>query len=375
MRYKIAHIAKPIAGVGVYVQLIINNINEELFENVLVCNLDDSIIDIKDRAGRDIQKYHANIIREINPLKDIKALFSTINHLKKIKPDIIHCHSAKAGIIGRIAGLVLGIKTIYTPHAFSYLSSNKKIVRFIYKFIEKSLITKSTKILAVSESEKNRALNELNIAESKVLQWNNSIPDIKITSKPSLLNIPKDYICAIGRPSYQKNIEFLLTVLAETKKSKKDIHLVLLGIGHYSPEIQNVERIIEANNLNENMTIVPWLERADTLSILKDSGVYVSTARYEGLPYSLIEALCLAKPCVATNVDGNKDLIKNGVNGYLVKEGDVSGMSERILKILSDNKKYESFALNSRAIWEANYNIENTIARIENIYLTEIKQD
>lgn len=373
MKYKIAHIARPIAGVGVYIKLLVNNISDSRFENYLLHNQNDQIISIENKGKKRIKKYHINIIRAINPIQDFITLIKLINYLRKLKPDLIHCHSAKAGILGRIAGWFVGVQTVYTPHAFSYLSTSNRLIRFFYLSIEKILAHTPSKILAVSDSEKSRALNDLKHNPQKILVWNNSIPDIISEKTPTILDdIPKKFICAIGRPSYQKNIELLLEVLNEIRVAKPSIHLVLLGIDYYSPEIDNVKRLIQKYKLEPNITLIPWLEREETLAILRQSMIYVSTARYEGLPYALIEALCLAKPCVVTDVDGNKDLVKDGVNGYVVHPSGKLNMATKIISVLDNDLLSQKFSLNSRKIWEDNFNIEKTIENLESIYLKEI---
>lgn len=75
--------------------------------------------------------------------------------------------------------------------------------------------------------------------------------------------------------------------------------------------------------------MIPWLDRTQIISVLNKSYLYVSSSRYEGLPYAIIEALSLSKPCVVTNVDGNKDLIIEDHNGYLIEENNSKDMAKK----------------------------------------------
>ena len=97
--------------------------------------------------------------------------------------------------------------------------------------------------------------------------------------------------------------------------------------------------------------------------------MYISSSRYEGLPYSVIEALSLSKPCVLTNVDGNKDLVKDNYNGFLV-EGEASEMAEKINIILDNNVLRENMEKNSRKEFEEFYNIRKNIKSLERLYLS-----
>ena len=371
--YKIVHIARPVAGVGVYINLLVNHIDNKNFQSFLICNEQDNNIEIKDKSQKTIPQFYVNLIREINVFKDIKCLYQIIRLLRKINPNLIHCHSAKAGFLGRIAGAYLKIPTVYTPHAFSYLSSKNKLKRTLFRGVEKLFRLLPSKIIACSLSEYNRAVNDLKFKKNKLYIWNNSVED-NIDLKPSKLleMLPSKFICSIGRPSYQKNIEMLIETTTHLKKNIKDIHLVLMGIGLYSPTIDKIKKIINENDLTKNITLIPWLERAEMMSILKASYMYVSSSRYEGLPYAIIEALSLAKPCVVTNVDGNKDLIINNYNGYLVELGKGKTMSEKIISIFNNIDIAKTMSENSRKEYENKYDIKKNIYNIEKIYITEI---
>ncbi|ARV07284.1 hypothetical protein BTO04_11560 [Polaribacter sp. SA4-10] len=368
---KVLHIARPVAGVGVYISLLSKYIDSNKFSNVIICNTKENIININNDLGIKIDHLHCNLKREIRFVNDIKCLIKILKIVKKIKPDIIHCHSAKSGILGRIIGFVSNTKTIYTPHAYSYLSAESKKKYFLLKNIERFFGFFPAKTLACSSSEYNRAIVDLKIKKEKIVLWNNSIEN-KIESIDSefLLKLPNNFISSIGRPSYQKNTELLVEAVLKIKQTHPNIHLVILGVGFYSPILKKIENNILKNNLSDNITLIPWLERAKGLAILNKSIVYVSSSRYEGLPYSVIEALSLRKPCVLTNVDGNRDLVKDNYNGFLVKE-DINEMAEKIIMILDNNDLRINMEKNARKEFESFYDIKKNIKVLENLYLSK----
>ncbi len=361
---KIVHIAKPVAGVGVYLDLLTQYLNKDNFEQIILYNKDE--VDLKENVLREI--IHIPLTREINLFTDVKCLLHIIQVLKELNPDRVHCHSAKAGILGRIAGAYLGISTFYTPHAYSYLSAESRLKRFVFKNLEKVFRLLPAKTIACSTSEYDRTINDLKFKEKKVFLWKNSIKDLIYKKQlKKISNLPEKFICSIGRPSYQKNTDLLVKTLFEVKKSVKDVHLLILGVGFYSPSFEGVERFIKKNNLQNNITFVPWLEREQILEILKNSKFYISTSRYEGLPYSIIEALALSKPCIVTNVDGNKDLIKNNYNGFLIEEDSLK-LSQRVIELFKDDDLIKRLSTGARRTFEDNYNIEKTITQLEKIY-------
>lgn len=175
------------------------------------------------------------------------------------------------------------------------------------------------------------------------------------------------YICYIGRPSYQKNTFFLLDVVKWTVEKCRDIKFLLLGVGFYSPDLERMKEIIAEYHLEENIEIYPWLEHKETLEYLKDSLLYLTVARYEGLPLSVLEAMSLGKAIVASNVVGNKDCVKDGYNGYLLPM-DVNVFSEKICYLIENDEEREQMGRNSRVLFEKKFWIENRIHVLEDIY-------
>lgn len=370
---QIAHIAIPISGVGLYIDLVVKNLDDKQFSNLLIGNKFNSDFDFLDKRGAPAPRYKVALNRELNILNDVRCLFQIIRILKKTKPDLIHCHSAKAGVLGRIAGACLNIPTLYTPHAFSYLSTEKGIKRTFFKSIESVLRIFPAFILACSESEQSRALNDLNFNKNNILLWQNSIEELKMEFTPNdLINLPKRYVCSSGRISYQKNFEMLIETIFFVKQSIKNIHLVLIGVGDESRDLIEIEKSIEKRGLKNNVTLIPWIKREDSLKIIEQSRLYLSSSLYEGLSYSVIEALALAKPCIVTNVDGNKDLIINGFNGYLVDIGNSEDMAEKIIMLLENEKEHKIMSKNALDIFRNNHNIKKNIGKLEEIYLSKI---
>lgn len=160
----------------------------------------------------------------------------------------------------------------------------------------------------------------------------------------------------------------MVDVLKELKKEKPKIHLVLMGVGFYSPNLVTVKKLIKKYALQNNITLLEWTRREDIFNIIKHSKLYISTARYEGLPYSIIEALALKKACVATDADGNRDLIKNNENGFVIFDENVENFKNKVVNLLQDDDLRTQFETNAFAKFNANFNIENTIRSLETIY-------
>ena len=165
---KIAHILNSVGGVDVSLRLILKNIDSEKFENIVIHGKDDTSKAFENKVGDIIKSYKLNIFRNINFFNDFSALYQSYRILKKENPHLIHAHSAKGGVLGRLLGVLLNIPVFYTPQAFSYLSTQNKIKQKIYLFIERILINKNNYIIASSKSEMNRAILEVRYPEANV---------------------------------------------------------------------------------------------------------------------------------------------------------------------------------------------------------------
>ena len=367
-KIKILHLLHCVGGVEVYVRQITENINPDYIENIIVSQ---TLIN-KDKfqnSNKGLIKTHTiNIKREINPLFDLLAIFKFIYIIIKEKPNLIHAHSAKGGVIARISSLFFKIKVFYTPHAFSFLSTNSFLKRQLYIFIEKALKTSNTFVLATSISEKNQAEHKIGYSPSKVMVLNNAIPPFDLSIIKAYPLIHSNYICTVARPSYQKNVEMLLDVFLLITNKCNDIHLFIIGAGEYSPSLNKIKKIIVKYNLDSNVTILPWVARTNVLSIIKNSKIYVSTSRYEGMPYAVIESMSLKVPCVLTDVDGNRDLVKDGYNGYIIKNMDVKDMSLKICDLLENNDKRKQFGENAYAYYLKNHLLSQFIDKLTRNY-------
>ncbi|PWL39840.1 glycosyltransferase family 1 protein [Flagellimonas aquimarina] len=373
-KIKIIHILNSVGGVDVALRLILENLDSKIFKSIAIHGINDTTTPYLDDKGEEVEEYKISIQRDISLFKDFKALIKALRIIKREKPDLIHAHSAKGGILGKTIGAILNIPSFHTPQAYSYLSAQGWFKRSMYLRLERMTSFANSKVLASSQSEMNRALKEVKYKKEKVLLFNNSITASQDVSQLSINKTwPDNYICSVGRPSYQKNIEMMIRVLAEVKHKQSEVHLVLMGIGYHSPNLSKIDKLITYLGLTENVTLLPWTSREDIFNIISNARFYISTARYEGLPYSIIETLMLGKACVATDCDGNRDLIQDGYNGFLVPQEDIVEMSEKIVRLHLDSQLRKGFEVNAVELFERNFNMEKNIEQLEKIYETEVR--
>jgi glycosyltransferase involved in cell wall biosynthesis len=359
---KILHIGNMKSGIDKYVRNTISSIADD-FDFVIACGKDDQHEPVV-RHGRQVREYAIPMYRALNPLKDLTALILIIRIILKERPDMIHCHSAKGGFIGRLAGFLTGVRTLYTPHAFSFLSADTKVKRHLYLWLERCARLDSC-LLACSESEQELGMSEVHYKKEKALVWQNAVPDIAQQVAGDKNVTP--YICSVGRPSFQKNPFFLLEVINELHPRHPEVKACMVGAGFYSPDLQKLKSGIATYGLDDVFEILPWLSQEETLCRVKDSLLYLTVARYEGLPLAVIEAMALGKAIVASDVVGNSDCVEDGINGYLLPL-DVNQFVGRICMLLENVQQRNEMGEASRQIYEHKFKISCRIKYLEMIY-------
>lgn len=169
---KVLHIGQLIGGLDIYIRNSITFASGDI-EYVIMHGRADNSRPVYSN-GREVKEYLTALQRNLNLLKDMQALWQAVRIVRKECPDVIHCHSAKGGLIGRVAGFVTGTPTLYTPHGFSFLCSPSKKKQWIYKMLERATKLKSF-MLACGESEKSLGMKEIGYSQEKALCWHNCI--------------------------------------------------------------------------------------------------------------------------------------------------------------------------------------------------------
>lgn len=246
-----------------------------------------------------------NIETKISPLKDIRALINLIEILETQKPfDVLHLHSAKANILGRIASKkIKQHKVIYSPHGATFLRKDvSAFTRNIFALIEKSAGIFPATIIGVSKSEAD-AYKKIGMKADYV---NNGkyFAKYKFGKKETgILNI-----VTTGRAAVQKN-PAAFNQVASAFINYPEIKFIWIGDG------------IQRNLLTSaNIKITGWIEHSDVEKYLSESHLYISTALWEGLPYAVLEAMSMQLPLLLSNCPGNSDLVINNINGFLFND-------------------------------------------------------
>lgn len=301
--------------------------------------------------------------REISLKKDSKALIKIIKIINSINPDIVHCHSSKAGALGRAAAYLCGVKNIiYTPHAYMAQSPNlsHKKMKF-YVGLEKvfSKITKVT--INVSEGERQFAL------QNGIVTTNNSTVIYNgISRKDKSKKIRKNNRIIIGtvaRLSEQKDPITFYNIAKNIVSKYDSVDFRYVGDGPFYEILKNK---IEKDNLQKRIQLVGF--KNNISDELAEFDIFITTSLYEGMPYALIEALSEGLPIVGTNVTGNNEIIFENINGYLFNIKDVNGAVQILEFLINNPEKIKNLGEQSYKIYIEKFTIEKMIEKLEKTY-------
>lgn len=276
--------------------------------------------------------------RKINLPLDLFFILSLVVKLRKIKPYIVHTHSSKAGILGRIAAKLAGTKKIiHTVHGFSFHNYQNIFIKIFYIFIERICAKISTKIIFISlddfkKAEKYKIGNAAkNVLIRDFIDLQDFISLKEIPSKPT--NNKPFTIGTLSCLKKQKGLEYLLDAVKQLKDKHLNINLVICGDGK---EKNKLLKTIKKLLLTENVKLLGW--QKDIPTIIKTFDVFVLSSLWEGLPISIAESIASGIPVVAPKTNGIPELVKDGETGLLFEVKNSKDLADKIYTIINDEK-------------------------------------
>jgi len=268
---------------------------------------------------------------------------------------------------------VLACKIKRKPIILSYHGINKfgSVVSFLTKVYEilflKLIVNSAKKVIVPSEFSKREVIEKYGVPEKKVVK----IPNfINIDKLRATINFKrkyglKRYILAVGRFSKEKGFEYLLKSFKMVSEKDKNVKLVIVG-GKRS-YMRIISNMVRALGLEDRVLLLSNISDNEIYSAFKGTKLVVIPSIYEPFGIVALEAMHFGKPIVAFRVGGLKEIVKNGVNGVLVKERGVEELSKAIIRILSDNRLRRKLEKNGKVLVKK-FDSRNFVDQINNFY-------
>lgn len=306
---------------------------------------------------------------------DIANIFRIWKIIKQNKYNIVHCHSTKAGFVGRLAAFISNHpNVVYSPHGFMFCDTRIKLRRLLYLYLEKYLGYITNKIIAVSGSERELALQHNIVPSKKIITLYNSIDPSDYDDYNYINKVPEKMLQknseiilgTVGRLYYQKDPITLIKSFKIINDSFPNTKLVFVGDG---PLLDKCQRLINEFNLQDKIKLEGFQKNSKDFYKIFD--IFILSSHYEGLPYALLEAMIMGIPSVGTDVVGIKDLIINGETGYLVKEEDHVSLAKAVISLLENPSLLSIFSENAKRITKSNFNFNDGIKEYEEFYTSQ----
>jgi len=323
------------------------------------------------------EKYDISINRAPFKFSNIKAIRELKMLISDQQPDIIHCHTPMGGVVARIAAKSArkkyGTKVIYTAHGFHFFKGAPIINWILYFSMERLLAPVTDCLITINDEDYKNALKFLKAAsikkingigfdKSKFQNLNNKGQKSKTLKEKLGLPVESIILFYAAGLEKNKNQNMLLKVLRTIRDSGKDAYLFLAGEGVLMEEYKRKAKYI---GISDYVVFLGW--RDDIQEVLKCVDVVTASSVREGLGVNILEAMAAGVPVVATNNRGHREIIKDGVNGFLVEIDEYEKMAKNVIELMESEYLRNEITKNAVNIMDK-YDISNVLESMMGIY-------
>jgi glycosyltransferase involved in cell wall biosynthesis len=297
-----------------------------------------------------------HLVHPMKPLTDLRAVREFLSVMRTWKPDLVHAHTSKAGMVARAAGLISGMPVVFTAHTWSFSACFSWQQQKISVPLERLAGRTKSPIIAVSEANRDLAARYRISHPDKLITVWNGIDDTPHRANPGAGSPPQ--IVMVARFSSQKDQGLLVQAL---NGIGRDFHLVLVGDGPLRSEVE-----ARARALGGRVTFLG--ERADVAEILANAQILVLATKWEGLPLCILEGMRGGLPVVASDVGGVAEAVSDGETGFLVPIGDEHKLRLRLEQLLHDPALRVRMGAQGRRRYERDFTLPRMLARTAAVY-------
>ena len=360
-------------------------LNKDIYEVVLVhgLSLESQMTDLENNSvTKQIEEAQGNglkvlaipsLVRKIDPVKDLKTFFSLWRLMVHEKPTIVHTHTSKAGILGRLAAKLTGVPFIvHTTHGHVFYGHFGPLTTKFFLVIERAFASFTQRMIALTDGEKNDYLKFEICEKDKIVTIHSGVDierflkaKVKKEEKKKTLGVNPNHpvVGSVGWLLPIKGPKPLLNAMKRIWQDHTDVELVFVGKGELEERLKK-----DALNMgvSDKVKFLGW--RDDVHEIMPIFDVFVLPSLNEGMGRVLVEAMAAGKPVVASCTGGIPDLIRHRVNGLLVTPGSEQGLATAIRELLMDPEKAKVMGQEGKNLcWK--YSIESMVEKIDSLYM------
>ena len=363
-------------GTKKHVLQLMRHVDRSRFEMELVAsNLRDPsgfARDVSALRDEGLRVFIVPMTRIIHPVDDLRSLIRLVRLFHRRHYDVVHCHSSKAGFLGRLAAFLTGCRGIvYTPHCFSFTAGFGRFVGWFYKTLEFLAGRLTDRLIAVSPHEHEVAVHSGAALPHQIRTILNGLEDAELRPRepsPALrreLGLPQGapVVGAIGRLGRQKGYDVFIRAAKRIHEKRPDVHFLLVGKGSYDVMLRGL-----ASSLGLDACFHFTGERGDVLDIFPLIDVFVMSSRWEAMPYALLEAMGAGRAIVVTHTCGLEKVVENGRAGVIIPPEDPDALCREAVALLDDPARREALGRAARELATGAYGLKRSIEQIERLY-------
>ena len=367
-------------GPALHVAYLSAGLEERGYETTLVAGSlargEGSMAYVAERKGVEVVAL-PDLHREISPLHDLRAAHRLAGLIRRLRPHILHTHTAKAGAVGRTAALLARDArppiVVHTFHGHVLRGYFGPVSSGFFRMLERSLASTTTALVAVSPEVRDD-LVALGVAPREkftVIRLGVELEE-RVSASPEtrararrMMGIPDGRFTVgwIGRMTAVKRTDDILLAFKRLVEGGVDACLCLVGDG---PDREETEQLAHDIGIVERCLFLGYQD--DVAPFYAAFDALVLPSANEGTPVSVIEALAGGRPVVATRVGGVPDVVRDGVDGFLVEPGDIDALAERLGRLAADPALAARMGEAGRARVLERYSVERLVGDVDALY-------
>ena len=357
----IAYLVRPAeGGIKSHLLTLLSGLDRTQFEPVVICPPDTSLCREVEQAG--CRVIPLDLVGELNPIKDLRAVLGLRRILRRVKPDILHIHSAKAGLIGRLAAASLRRpRIVLTMHSFVFDERVGPLKRAVAAWTERRLSGLTDRIIAVSRALRDELVLRMGLPADKIAVIPNGVTFREVRKSGG--NPPRRTVGTVSRLAPQKGVDCFIRAAALVRKKLPSARFFIIGDG---PLREKLEALAGEVGIRENLEFLGF--QPDALPIVATFDVFVLASTRETFGLALVEALSQEVPVVAFRVGGVPEIVDGSTTGLLAEPGDVEDLAAKVCRLLEDKELAARIGRDGCKFVRSRFGSDRMVAETQSLY-------
>jgi glycosyltransferase involved in cell wall biosynthesis len=304
------------------------------------------------------------LVRPFSIPADLRALAGLVRLIREVRPDVVHAHTYKAGLLGRTAAFMCGVPSVYTAHTWCFQPGTGAWWKKLGLFGEWFAARLSHRIITVSEANRDIARAHHVAARDRMEVVYNGIRDLDLRANPGSGHPP--VIIMVARFVVQKDQAGLIEALAKVSAPWR---LRFAGDG---PTRSGLTSRVRELGLADRVEFLG--DRNDIPQLLAEADIFALTTHLEGLPLGILEAMRAGLPVIASDIGGIREMLQDGLTGFLIPHGDSELLGRRLQTMLSRPELLSDMGLRGRHLFERQFGYQSMLTKTTGIYRSAIRR-